>query len=135
MENGSSISIAKSDITKALNENISHLLWTFHSKNGSNVRFNFHEFGFYWSNSLIIALEIGDGLIYGSSSRLVHFRGLQVPNVVTSVSNTAWMKVHYPKYNIAELVGQARGLNLSITTILSICKCYRTVSQEQNIIT
>ena len=56
----------------------------------------FHDFGFYWSTSLVSYLEIGDGLTPGLSSRLAHFRGLNVPSDVLSVSHSAWMKVYNP---------------------------------------
>ena len=38
-------------------------------------------------------MEVGDGLISGDETRLVRFSGGDPPSNVTSVSNTAWIRV------------------------------------------
>ena len=91
------IVIVRSDINK--NEHSSQSRWTFQTSTGCRIRFKFHEFGFYWSSRYYSALEIGDGISPGISSRLVHFRGLQLPSGVTSVSHGAWMIVYDPGSN------------------------------------
>ena len=60
------------------------------------IRFHFDEFHFNESIGYHSALEIGDGLIRGTGTRLAHFRGSEVPMDVTSVSNAAWMQVYDP---------------------------------------
>ena len=52
------------------------------------------EFDFYWGSNHYSALEIGDGLDPGNRSRLTHFRGLFLPDDVTSVSNSAWIIIY-----------------------------------------
>ena len=70
--------------------------WRFNTSTGFRIRFHFNEFHFYESIGYHSALEIGDGLIRGTGTRLAHFRGSEVPMDVTSVSNAAWMQVYDP---------------------------------------
>ena len=70
--------------------------WTFNTEEGFRIYFEFEQFSFYWSSNYYSALEIGDGATRGAETRLAHFRGLDKPSNVTSVSNAAWMKVYDP---------------------------------------
>ena len=92
----SSITVDKSDVYEAYRRDNFLPTWAFNTSSGYRIHFQFGKFSFYWSTSYYSALEIGDGLNVKASTRLVHFRGLDMPSNVTSVSNEAWMKVHDP---------------------------------------
>ena len=94
-----SVTINKNDVYTAYRGgNTTSPEWIFETTSGFRIQFEFEQFTFYWSTSYYSALEIGDGVTRGAETRLVHFRGLDKPSDVTSVSNAAWMRVYAP-YN------------------------------------
>ena len=72
-------------------------VWTFRTTEGLKIKFNFSRFdnGIYWTGSLI---EIGDGLDVSESTKLVSFKGWDVPRDVISVTNSAWLKTNARPY-------------------------------------
>ena len=90
------VTVDKSDVYEAYRSDNFLPTWTFNTSIGYRIQFQFEKFSSYWSSNYFSALEIGDGLDVKASTRLAHFRGLDMPSNVTSVSNEAWMKVHDP---------------------------------------
>ena len=84
--------ILRSDVNKS--QDLSQ--WRFETSTGYRIRFIFHDFSLYWSSGYYSALEIGDGISPGISSKLAHFRGLDEPSDVTSISDRAWMTIYDP---------------------------------------
>ena len=60
---------------------------------GLRVRFEFQQFSFDGPEEY---LEIGEGLVSGEETRSAHFSGTDVPSDVTSVSNSAWIRIETP---------------------------------------
>ena len=96
IDHESQLTITKDDINTTYGVGDNSPDWTFNSSKGFRINFEFQRFSFYWSSSYYSALEIGDGLTRGTETRLAHFRGLDKPNDVTSISNAAWMRVYAP---------------------------------------
>ena len=95
LSEGLTVVVSKMDVKQSnSSNNTGKLLWTFSTNSDRRIHFMFTKFGFYWSSNFYCALEIGDGLNPGKPSRLAHFRGLVLPNGVTSVSNAAWVTVY-----------------------------------------
>ena len=65
--------------------------WTFKAPENFRVILVFESFSFPAPHGY---LEIGDGVIIGETTRLVHFTGTDLPSNVTSVTNAAWVAVH-----------------------------------------
>ena len=68
-------------------------IMTFTAPNGFRIRGLFEKFGFDKPGEY---LEFGDGLTNTEEKRLARFYGTDVPSDVTSVSNSAWIKVSTP---------------------------------------
>ena len=95
LEPNSSINISEADLnaTNTYNDD-SKLHWTFNTTPGFRIMFKFQRFSLYWSSNYYSALEIGDGVETRPETRLAHFRGLDVPDDVVSVSNAAWITIY-----------------------------------------
>ena len=95
LEPNSSINISEADLN-ATNTSYddSKLHWTFNTALGFRIMFKFQTFSLYWSSNYYSALEIGDGVEIRPETRLAHFRGLDVPDDVVSVSNAAWITIY-----------------------------------------
>ena len=103
IDNGSSLTILREDLVTAYQANNYLPVWTFNTSKDHRIRFNFHDFSFYWNNYDYNLLDIGDGLESDNPTRLATFGGRDLPSNVTSVSNAAWLKVNEP-YAIWNLV-------------------------------
>ena len=57
------------------------------------MRFEFQQFAFDGPEEY---LEIGEGLVAGEETRLARFSGTDLPWEVTSVSNSAWIRIETP---------------------------------------
>ena len=109
-----SMVISNSDLYST-SQGYNDVIWTFNTSLGHRINFTFTNFGLYWSTNYYSFLEIGDGLDPGESSRLAHFRGLDLPSNVTSVSNAAWMKVNDPRLGSFPI--QVRDLDMMVTSV------------------
>ena len=89
-------------------------VWTFSTASDLHVRFSFQRFNFHLEEFL----EIGDGRIPHDDTRLVLFRGKDLPSDVTSVSNAAWMRVKVLSH---DTTFPEMDLNITATTHTGKC--------------
>ena len=95
LEPNSSINISEADLNATNTpKDDSKLHWIFNTTLGFRIMFKFHRFSLFWSSNYYSALEIGDGIEIRPGTRLAHFRGLDVPDDVVSVSNAAWITIY-----------------------------------------
>ena len=86
--------IGPSDIVTSLPCNsmcVTSPKWNFVADEDTRVHIEFQELE-CWKDECYI--EIGDGLTFGTDTKLAQFGGRALPCNVTSVSNTAWINVH-----------------------------------------
>ena len=86
--------IGPSDIVTSLPCNsmcVTSPRWNFVADEYMRVHIEFQELE-CWKDECYI--EIGDGLIFGTDTKLARFAGRALPCNVTSISNTAWIIVH-----------------------------------------
>ena len=88
------ITISREDLVSVYQANNYLPVWTFNTSLDRRIRFHFNEFGFYWNDYDYNLLDIGDGSTTDSPTRLATFGGRALPSNVTSVSNSAWLKIN-----------------------------------------
>ena len=90
------IIISQTHISRAFSVGDYVPVWTFSISNDRRIKFHFTQFStYYGSSSYHEYVEIGDGMETGLETRLAHFAGRTLPSNVTSVSNSAWLKVYF----------------------------------------
>ena len=67
------------------------LLWSFNSTQDFRIHFRFVA---YLCNPNECYLIIGDGVDSGNSTRLAEFSDATIPSNVTSISDSAWLKIY-----------------------------------------
>ena len=87
------ISITTADLSRAIGNSDFSPLWTFSAERNQRIKFTFRDLHFYYSADY---LEIGDGTNSGDTTKLVRYQNNYSPSNVTSVSNSAWLRVSLP---------------------------------------
>ena len=65
--------------------------WILDTYEDLRIRVTFKNFSFLDPEEY---MEIGDGLIIGAHTRLTHFKGTELPSIVTTITDAAWITVH-----------------------------------------
>ena len=90
------ITVDKDDVYATITSFGTSPVWTFKTISNFRVKFEFEKIRVYDGSNSYSALEIGDGISPGSSTRLAHFRGLALRRDVSSIPSSAWLKVIAP---------------------------------------